>query len=110
MQKWFTKGKHDTTTCGKIYIPCQVMHIYGHNTVPQNQEADKLAKAVAPIVVHKVSQHCELPEGHQGGSGHVSRGVKRQVAVQVTESSSEDNVQFVRDRRKRQAARATRTA
>ena len=34
----------------------QVTHVYGHNSVPHNEEADKRARAEAQMsVVHKVT-------------------------------------------------------
>ena len=38
-------------------VSFEVTHVYGHNLVPLNKEADKLAKAGAQMsVVHKVSR------------------------------------------------------
>ena len=80
-------------------------HVYGRNSVPHKEEADKLAKEGARMsVVHKVSGHYRPPEEQQGPSRwNVVRGckVKRQVAVQAAESSSKDSVLLARERRKR---------
>ena len=73
-----------------------VTHLYGHKSVPHNEEADKLAKVGAQnSIVHKVSHDFRSVEGQQQGSKSW-----RQVAVQITDSSNEDNVQIERTRRK----------
>ena len=76
-------------------------HVYGHNSILHNEEAGKLARATAEmLVVRKVSRQCPLPEVRQGGGRRKvarGRGVERQVVVQVRGSSNKDNVQLVKE-------------
>ena len=69
-----------------------MMHMYGHNSVLHNKEADKLAKTGAPMsVVHKMSRQCWSAEGEQRGSRQKivrERRIKRQVVVQVTDPAA----------------------
>ena len=72
--------------------------------MPHNEGSDKLANAEAQkSVLHKESPRCRSVKGQQRGSRRKmvrGRGVKRQVAVQVIDSSSEDIVQIDKNRRK----------
>ena len=79
-------------------------HVYGQNSVPHNEEAEKLCRARAvKSAVHKVSRRCRSAEGQQRGSMcKVVRGcgVKKQMALQVTDCGSEDSVHSDRNRHK----------
>ena len=83
----------------------KVIHVYGHNLVPENEEADRLAKAgVQMSVVHKVRRRQWSTDGQQEGRKQKfvqGRGIKWQVAVQVVESSSKDSTRLVRDQHRR---------
>ena len=85
-------------------------HVQGTTVCRIMRKVDKLASARAQmLVVHKVSRRCRLLEESLGGSKHEvvrARGVKQQVVLQVRGSSSEDDVQLVKERHKTEAARA----
>ena len=78
--------------------------MYGHNPVPHNVQAHRLAKAGARLsVVHKVRWRGRLQDDEPGGrKPKVTRdkGIKRPAVVQVSDTSDEDIVPSARDRRK----------
>ena len=113
---WMTQGKkpvrHHDVWEGILWLlqdrtaPVSMTHVYGHNKLVYNDTADDLAKAgAARSMVHRVSR----PRGFAGGEPRATRqklvgarGVKRQAALQVSESDTgSDMPTAIRHRRRR---------
>ena len=63
----------------------KVVHEYGHNSVPHNVEAVRLAKAGAKLsIVRKIKRHGrshELQSKRRKQKSNRGRGIKRHMAV-----------------------------
>ena len=112
---WMVQGKkpvrhHDVWE--DIYQMCQaktsrisMTHVYGHNRLVYNEEADTLAKAGAAMSkVHRPSRVKNMPQGSPVSTRRKQtrgRGVKKQVAVQVSDGSTDsDRPAHIRHRRR----------
>ena len=119
-RKWVVKGKqpfrhHDIWE--DIYQSLQskialvsMTHVYGHNKLVHNDAADELARAgAAKSTVHKTSR----PRGPTDDGPRVrrqkhtrTRGVKRQAAMQVSDSDSGSDRPIVICHRRREMRNA----
>ena len=91
--------------CQGRRTPISMTHIYGHNWLVYNEEADALAKAGAALSkVHKLRRVRDIPQERGEASRRKQtrvRGIKRQAAVQaLDESTDSDKPAHIRDRRR----------